>query len=112
MVGLLFWLRVAITRPIRLLQALWLTLRLSVGVQSKVFLLHLHTTEACVLLRWFSDSGVDHVHAHFGTIQPPWRCCVAGGEYSFTVHGPEEFDKVKALALVEKSRAGCFCSDS
>ena len=26
-----------------------------------------YLTEACVLLRWFTNLGVDHVHAHFGT---------------------------------------------
>lgn len=106
-VGLLFnLLRVAVTRPIRFLQALWLTLRL--GWCSEQSVLHhlAYLAEACVLLGWFSDSGVAHVHAHFGTNSTTvaMLCRALGGPpYSFTIHGPEEFDKVKALALVEKS---------
>jgi glycosyltransferase involved in cell wall biosynthesis len=33
---------------------------------------------------------------------------MGGPPYSFTVHGPEEFDKVKALALVEKVERAAF----
>src|SRR3569832_1607204 len=67
-VGLLFaLLRVAITRPIRFLSALWLMLQ--VGRKSERGVLrHLaYLAEACVLLGWFSELGIAHVHAHFGT---------------------------------------------
>jgi len=112
MVGLLFGLlRVAITRPIRLLQALWLTLRLGWCSEQNILLHLAYLAEACVLLRWFSDSGVDHVHAHFGTNSTTvaMLCRALGGpSYSFTIHGPEEFDKVKALALAEKVERAAF----
>ena len=112
MVGLLFGLlRVAVTRPIRLLQALWLTLKIG-WCSERGVLRHLaYLAEACVLLRWFSDSGVAHVHAHFGTnpTTVAMLCRAIGGPpYSFTVHGPEEFDKVKALALAEKLERADF----
>ena len=112
MVSLLFGLlRVAITRPIRFLQALWLTLRLG-WCSERGVLLHLaYLAESCVLLRWFSDSGVDHVHAHFGTNSTTvaMLCRAIGGpSYSFTIHGPEEFDKAKALALAEKVERAAF----
>lgn len=112
MVGLLFSLfRVAATRPIRFLQTLWLTLRLG-WFSERGILLHLaYLAEACVLLRWFSDSDVAHVHAHFGTNSTvvAMLCSEIGGPpYSFTVHGPEEFDTVKALALVEKVKRAAF----
>jgi len=112
MVGLLFGLlRVAITRPIRLLQALWLTLRLGWCSEQNILLHLAYLAEACVLLRWFSDSGVDHVHAHFGTNSTTvaMLCRALGGPSdSFTIHGPEEFDKVKALALAEKVVRAAF----
>lgn len=112
MAALLFnLLRVAVTRPIRFLQALWLTLR-HVGCSEQGVLHHLaYLAEACVLLNWFSDSGVAHVHAHFGTNSTTvaMLCRVIGGPpYSFTIHGPEEFDKVKALALAEKVERAAF----
>ncbi len=111
-VGLFFGLlRVAATKPIRFLEALWLALRL--GWCSEQGVLHhlAYLAEACVLLRWFSDSGVAHVHAHFGTNSTTvaMLCRAIGGPpYSFTIHGPEEFDKVKALALVEKVERAAF----
>ncbi len=111
-VSLLFrLLRVAVTRPIRFLQALWLTLRLG-WCSERGVLRHLaYLAEACILLRWFSDSDVAHVHAHFGTNSTTvaMLCRAIGGPpYSFTVHGPEEFDKVKAIALVEKVERAAF----
>src|SRR5690606_29466018 len=58
-----------------------------------------HLAERCQAL------GVDHVHAHFGT-NPAAIAMLAhalgGPGYSFTVHGPEEFDDVWALSLTEK----------
>jgi glycosyltransferase involved in cell wall biosynthesis len=111
-VGLLFaLLRVAITRPIRFLSALWLMLQ--VGRKSERGVLrHLaYLAEACVLLGWFSELGIAHVHAHFGTNSTTvaMLCRALGGPpYSFTVHGPEEFDKAEALALTEKIKRAAF----
>lgn len=111
-VGLLFaLLRVAITRPIRFLSALWLMLQ--VGRKSERGVLrHLaYLAEACVLLGWFSELGIAHVHAHFGTNSTTvaMLCRALGGPpYSFTVHGPEEFDKAEAIALTEKIKRAAF----
>ena len=48
---------------------------------------------------WLRAPGVDHLHAHFGT-NPAEVAMLArelgGPPYSFTVHGPEEFDKPRA----------------
>ena len=111
-VGLLFaLLRVAITRPIRFLSALWLMIQ--VGRKSdRGVLRHLaYLAEACVLLGWFSELGIAHVHAHFGTNSTTvaMLCRALGGPpYSFTVHGPEEFDKAEAIALTEKIKRAAF----
>lgn len=112
MIGLLFGLlRIAATRLIRFQQALWLTLRL--GWCSEQGILHhlAYLAEACVLLRWCSDLGIAHIHAHFGTNSTTvaMLCRAIGGPpYSFTVHGPEEFDKVKFLSLAEKVERAAF----
>ena len=54
-------------------------------------------------------AGVTHVHAHFGTNAAAVAMLtrVLGGPgYSFTVHGPEEFDAPAALSLGEKIAHG------
>jgi colanic acid/amylovoran biosynthesis glycosyltransferase len=67
--------------------------------------------EACVLRRWFEQDGIEHVHAHFGTNPAAVALLVhalGGPRYSFTVHGPEEFDKPEFLALTAKIQAAHF----
>lgn len=64
-----------------------------------------YLAEACVLKKWLSGADIDHLHAHFGTNS----ACVAmlchelgGPKYSFTVHGPDEFDRPALLGLRTK----------
>ena len=71
----------------------------------------IYLAEACVLLRWLRRDGVDHLHAHFGTnpAEVALLCRQLGGPpYSFTVHGPEEFDRPIELALGEKIHHAAF----
>lgn len=101
----LIW--VAITRPSRFLDALKLTVKVGWKSEQGIVLHCAYLAEACVLLGWLADIGVTHLHAHFGTNSTAvaMLCRALGGPpYSFTVHGPEEFDKVKAIALPEKIR--------
>jgi colanic acid/amylovoran biosynthesis glycosyltransferase len=61
--------------------------------------------EACALLGHLRRAGVRHLHAHFGTnaAAVAMLCRALGGpSYSFTVHGPEEFDKADLLHLRDK----------
>lgn len=104
-------LRVTLIQPISLIKALWLALRLGWGSERGIVRHLAYLAEACVLLHWFSESKVTHVHAHFGTnsTMVAMLCHVIGGPpYSFTVHGPEEFDKVKAIALIDKIERAAF----
>ena len=67
--------------------------------------------EACQVLRWVRERGVTHLHAHFGTNSSEVAMLVralGGPPYSFTVHGPEEFDKPEFLGLGEKIRRAAF----
>jgi colanic acid/amylovoran biosynthesis glycosyltransferase len=51
------------------------------------------------------------VHAHFGTNSADVAMqvhMVGGPKWSFTVHGPEEFDKPHAIGLPEKIRRSAF----
>lgn len=54
---------------------------------------------------------ITHLHAHFGTNSASVAMLahlLGGPRYSFTVHGPEEFDAPLALALGEKMRHAAF----
>jgi glycosyltransferase involved in cell wall biosynthesis len=98
-------------RPQRFLAALFLALRL--GRRSERGLLrHLaYLGEACRLAGLLRESHAGHLHAHFGTNSTTVAMltrALGGPPYSFTVHGPEEFDAPRALALPEKIRRADF----
>ncbi len=94
-----------LTSPVHFLKGLWQTIK--IGRQSdRGILRHLaYLVEACVLLKWLREDNISHIHAHFGTNSATvaMLCHLMDGpSYSFTVHGPEEFDKVAAIALPQK----------
>ena len=70
-----------------------------------------YLAEACRLLQWLQAAECEHVHAHFGTNSAEvvmLAQALGGPGYSFTVHGPEEFDKPQFLHLGEKVRRAAF----
>lgn len=95
----------AVMHPIGFGKGLVLALQSARGAD-RIWPLHLvYLAEACQLVRWWRQRPVDHVHAHFGTnsAQVVMLAQALGGPgYSFTVHGPEEFDKPQALHLAAK----------
>ena len=100
-----------LTHPIRFFKALVLTFKLGWG-KDKGILIHLaYLAEACVLLGWFRELKITHVHAHFA-FNPTavvLLCNALGGPpYSFTVHGPETFDRASVLSLGEKIKRASF----
>ena len=67
--------------------------------------------EAARLKLWCDELGVEHIHAHFGTNSTTVAalCEALGGPgYSFTAHGPEEFDRPEIISLAEKIRRARF----
>ncbi|MBD2022173.1 glycosyltransferase [Leptolyngbya sp. FACHB-36] len=103
--------RVAVTKPFRFVKALALVGKLSKRSKWSVVKHLAYLAEACVLLRWFAETSIQHVHVHFGTNSTTVAllCEALGGpQYSFTVHGPEEFDWVDAIALPEKIKRATF----
>ena len=71
----------------------------------------IYLAEACVLLDWTREMKIDHIHAHYGTNSTTVAllCQTLGGPpYSFTTHGPEEFDRPLALGLDHKVRDAAF----
>jgi colanic acid/amylovoran biosynthesis glycosyltransferase len=104
-------LQVALTRPHRFGLALSLAGKLGWRSDRGLWRHLAYLAEACVLLQWFAEASVAHVHAHFGSNSTAVAalCEVLGGpSYSFTVHGPDEFDQVQAIGLVEKVRRASF----
>lgn len=66
---------------------------------------------ACRLADELETRGITHVHAHFGTnpAAVAMLChTLTGISFSFTVHGPEEFDAMSGLALDRKIAAASF----
>lgn len=104
-------LRAVMASPGRFLGALGLALKLGRRAERPLFIHLIYLAEACQLLVWLKAAGASHLHAHFGT-NPATVAMLAhalgGPAYSFTVHGPEEFDKPEFIALGEKIRRAAF----
>lgn len=67
--------------------------------------------EACRLARLLHLNGITHIHAHFGTNAAAvalLTSILTSGTYSFTVHGPEEFDRPLPLKLGRKIERAAF----
>lgn len=79
---------------------------------SRPVLFHLaYLAEALVLARWVLEQGVDHIHAHFGTNGAEVAMLshiLTDVPYSFTVHGPDEFDRPEYLGLSAKVQRAAF----
>lgn len=103
--------RMLLKRPRAWLRTLRLVLHLGPG-SDRGLLRHLaYFAEACLLAHWLARSGARHLHAHFGTNPTDVALYVnalTGLSYSFTVHGPEEFDRPLSLRLHEKIGRACF----
>ena len=97
--------KVFLDSPMVFLKAFFLTLRHGVQDRNRIIYHLIYLFEACELLLICRDKTVDHVHAHFGTnsTSVAMLCRILGGPgYSFTVHGPEEFDRPGEISLGEK----------
>ena len=98
-------------RPGRVLAAFALATRMGRRADRPMPYHWIYFAEACLVARWAERDGVEHLHAHFGT-NPAEVAAIAsvlsGKPYSFTAHGPEEFDKPKQIALGEKVRRSAF----
>jgi len=97
--------------PLRFLDALILALRMGWrGARPLPY--HLaYLAEACRMLPWLRSFGAVHVHAHFGTNSAEVAMlahALGGPPYSFTVHGPEEFDQPQFLGISEKVSRAAF----
>ncbi len=71
----------------------------------------IYLAEACHIAGRVAEEGATHLHAHFGTNAAAVAMLthlLGGLPYSFTVHGPEEFDSPRALSLGTKMHHAAF----
>lgn len=103
--------RALATSPIRFFDALGLALRMGWRA-ARPLPFHLgYLAEACRMLPWLKRFGALHVHAHFGTNSAEvvmLAHALGAPPFSFTVHGPEEFDQPQFLGIDEKVRRSAF----
>ncbi|PPK75280.1 glycosyltransferase involved in cell wall biosynthesis [Methylobacter tundripaludum] len=97
--------------PVKFLSSLKLAVRMGIRAD-RAWPYHLvYLAEACRMLSWVQAKDIRHIHAHFGTnsAEVVMLLKLLGGPgYSFTVHGPEEFDKPEFIKLREKVSHAAF----
>jgi len=100
--------------PVRYFQTLGRALRLSPGGARATLWHFFYFAEAIMLWDWLRRRRLVHVHVHFafaataiallyGHFGEPQGCT-----WSFTMHGPTEFDNVRPFRLAEKVAAASF----
>lgn len=103
--------RMLITHPVRFMRALAMAWRMGRRAERPSPMHLAYLAEACRIEPWLRSAGVQHVHAHFGTNSAEVAMLVhalGGPQWSFTVHGPEEFDKSQFIGLPQKVLDSAF----
>lgn len=101
----------SLKQPVAFATAAWLAIKLGLRNSTKLLQHIAYFLEACVLRRKLAELGCQHLHAHFGTNPATVALLtrrLGGPAYSFTVHGPEEFDHPYELGLPEKIAGAAF----
>jgi glycosyltransferase involved in cell wall biosynthesis len=101
----------ALIRPLRWLKAASAATRLGRRSERGVLRHVAYLAEACLLASRLRETAAQHLHAHFGTNSTTVALLthlLCGIPYSFTVHGPEEFDRPEALSLGNKIAKAAF----
>lgn len=100
-----------VARPIITFRALALALKMGLRAERPLPYHLIYFCEACYLFPLLTDSGVGHMHAHFGTNSTEvvmLASLLSGMTYSFTVHGSEEFDRPEYIGFGEKIARSAF----
>jgi glycosyltransferase involved in cell wall biosynthesis len=104
-------LRMILTRPVRLMKAIAAIWRMGHRADRPLPIHVAYLAEACRIVWWLKSADVKHLHAHFGTNSAEVAMLahmLDGPKWSFTVHGPEEFDKPGFIGLAEKIQRAAF----
>ncbi|KAE9630637.1 glycosyltransferase [Parasedimentitalea maritima] len=97
--------------PRRSWRAVRLALKLARASDRGVLRHLIYLAEAAYVKQRCAAAGVQHMHAHFGTNATAVAMLaqtLGGPTYSFTTHGPEEFDTPKAQSLGDKVNCAAF----
>lgn len=103
--------RHALGSPGRFFSAVVLALRMARHAERSWPYHLVYLAEACRIVPWMREFEAAHVHAHFGTNSAEVAMLareLGGPWFSFTVHGPQEFDQPQSLGLGEKIRRSAF----
>jgi colanic acid/amylovoran biosynthesis glycosyltransferase len=104
-------LRSAIASPIKFWRAFAVAVRCGRRSERGVIRHLIYLAEACHFKHQVAQRDVQHVHGHFGTNAATVAMLshtLGGPPFSFTVHGPEEFDLPRDLALDWKIASANF----
>ena len=104
-------LRTLFSSPLSLFLALRLAIRVCRRSDRRLLIHIVRVAEACRIMPWLRESEAQRLHAHFGTNSAEvamYARCLGGPPFSFTVHGPEEFES--PMGLAEKVREAAFVS--
>lgn len=91
--------------PKNFLKALKVMFKMYRASKQSLLIHFIYLVESCNVTNVCDSKNVDHIHAHFGTNPAEvamYTSIITGIPYSFTVHGPEEFDKPLTLNLNQK----------
>ncbi|MBU1238012.1 MAG: glycosyltransferase [Gammaproteobacteria bacterium] len=108
---LLASLKALIGTPRRFFAAFALAIRLGWKADRPLLYHMMYLAEACHLVPWITSFKATHLHAHFGTNSAEVAAlasALGGFSYSFTVHGPDEFDSPELLHIREKVKRAAF----
>ncbi|TWT44062.1 Alpha-D-kanosaminyltransferase [Phycisphaerae bacterium RAS1] len=97
--------------PLRYFDALRVAIRMGRRSERGLLIHLVYLVEAAYLLSVVRRGGVQRVHVHFGTNSAAVARLMhrlGGPPYSFTVHGPDEFDAPRALDLAGKIHDAAF----
>ncbi len=101
----------ALSSPGRFFRALMQTIRYGRKSERGLLVNLFYLVEAATLAKMLRAKNITHLHAHFGTNSTTvahLQHLLGGPEFSFTCHGPEEFDKPLEINLADKISAAKF----
>ena len=103
-----------VRHPVRYLRTFAAAQRLSPpGLRPRLWHLF-YFAEAILMWRWLRRAGARHLHVHFANAASMVALLYTtfagaeGASYSFTMHGPTEFDEVERFRLREKVAGAAF----
>jgi colanic acid/amylovoran biosynthesis glycosyltransferase len=104
--------RVLVTHPLRSMRALKVAFAGNDRRMTSLIRRTAYFVEGAALAMRAKSHSIDHLHAHFGTnsaMVARLASILSGIPYSFTVHGPDEFDAPIQLDLKGKVADCAFC---